>query len=787
MNYKYLIYTTALLSINVSSANAQTDIPQNIQQGIGNFETVMAKKVSMADALIVEATQSTKNNDFLLASRQYLQALNLLEESKSNSPFVKSKLESVLGLLDQVYNFYAEEQIKKAKFLAKKNDLPQAEQLCTEIKLITKNKKLLKEVSELEVTIAHNARASIETLEDNYKNELYEIDILNRRGKALFKNAQYTRALEAFEGVIVKDPYNVVAISSIRKIYNITAEIGALRTQATRNERIAETIWKTVSPLKTVSSYDANEGDSTLKVDETFTIKEKLETIKFPHIEYDELSITAVVKDLKRRSKQLDLIDHTGVNMFLRLASDIVAPSSKDDQENDDLGDDDFDDDDFGDDDFGSDDEESIDNVPTVSMVVEDISLIDVIKFVCQTANLKYRIEKYAVVIADKSVPFEELETRIYPVSQDAELDDDVKTYFEDLGVDFNIVGSNIVLDININRLIATNTPENLSKVESIMSELNVGNPMVVIEAKFVEVAQNDFEQLTVNPNLTINKSGGEHVRTVSPDFSIAGSNSHDDLLLTDRQRDVTTGVSKWEWDNNDGKGGSDLDLLVKAVERMESANFLSTPRVVTLSGQEAEIKVVDEIYYPENYSEAQSTNGSRSIKDDVITIKPGSLISPFPEFGEATEEGIIFTVTPEVDLETGVITLQMNPTFTKKIGEDNYPDIGTYFSGNTGGNLGINYDRKFPIMRKREVSTTVSIFDGGTIILGGAIEDDYEELEDKTPFLSDLPIIGSMFTHKYKRSLKKNLLIFVTARLINPDGSLFNEPIAQGLPRQRR
>ena len=423
-------------------------------------------------------------------------------------------------------------------------------------------------------------------------------------------------------------------------------------------------------------------------------------------------------------------------------------------------------------------------------MVVDDISLLDVIKFVCQTANLKYRIEKYAVVIAQKSVPFEELETRIYPVSQDAELDDDVKTYFTELGVNFDIKGSNIVFDSKISRLIATNTPENLAKVEAIMSELNVGNPMVVIETKFVEINQNDLDQLTIAPRIINLDGDGTTDATFKSSYDRTGSRDGA------KKSDGTSDIQSVTYSEVDGKGNYDWDVMIKAVDRMESTNFLSTPRIVTLSGQEAEIKVVNKIYYPEDYSEASATDGSTESNDstdtsagvvNTVSYTPGNVVGPFPQFGDVTEEGIIFTVTPEVDLETGVITLQMSPTFTKKIGEDNYSDVIGYYSGKLMADLGVAVDRKFPIMRKRSVTTTVSIYDGGSIVLGGSLVDATEEVVDKTPILSDLPLIGASFTHKYTKSNKKNLLIFLNAHLINPDGSLFNEPTPKGLPVQRR
>jgi general secretion pathway protein D len=69
-------------------------------------------------------------------------------------------------------------------------------------------------------------------------------------------------------------------------------------------------------------------------------------------------------------------------------------------------------------------------------------------------------------------------------------------------------------------------------------------------------------------------------------------------------------------------------------------------------------------------------------------------------------------------------------------------------------------------------VETKVQVIDGQTVLLGGFIRDDYEEIEDKVPLLGDLPLIGRVFRSKAERSIKRNLMIFITARIINADGT---------------
>ena len=72
-----------------------------------------------------------------------------------------------------------------------------------------------------------------------------------------------------------------------------------------------------------------------------------------------------------------------------------------------------------------------------------------------------------------------------------------------------------------------------------------------------------------------------------------------------------------------------------------------------------------------------------------------------------------------------------------------------------------------------RKVTTSVSVWDGQTVIIGGLVREDVQTVNDKVPGLGDLPIIGRMFRSNVDQHSKRNLVMFVTARLVNPAGDL--------------
>ncbi|MEY2440490.1 MAG: ral secretion pathway protein, partial [Verrucomicrobiota bacterium] len=80
------------------------------------------------------------------------------------------------------------------------------------------------------------------------------------------------------------------------------------------------------------------------------------------------------------------------------------------------------------------------------------------------------------------------------------------------------------------------------------------------------------------------------------------------------------------------------------------------------------------------------------------------------------------------------------------------------------------------PIFSARKVTTSVSVWDGQTVVLGGLIREDVQKTEDKTPIIGDIPLVGRLFRTNVDQHIKRNLIIFVTARLVNPGGQPLNQ-----------
>jgi general secretion pathway protein D len=115
---------------------------------------------------------------------------------------------------------------------------------------------------------------------------------------------------------------------------------------------------------------------------------------------------------------------------------------------------------------------------------------------------------------------------------------------------------------------------------------------------------------------------------------------------------------------------------------------------------------------------------------------------------------------------EDGTIDLRLLPEVTEFEGFINYgspiENQGVVVTQNV-----INY----PVFSQRKVETSVILNDGQTVALGGLIREDVQKVTDKTPILGDIPLAGALFRSQADKHIKRNLIIFVTANLLDPAG----------------
>jgi general secretion pathway protein D len=197
------------------------------------------------------------------------------------------------------------------------------------------------------------------------------------------------------------------------------------------------------------------------------------------------------------------------------------------------------------------------------------------------------------------------------------------------------------------------------------------------------------------------------------------------------------------------------VHMMLHALDRCETSEVLSAPKVIAKSGNEAIIRMVQEYYFPESWTEAELV-----IANGGIHYTP-----PTPEFGEPTDIGIRFTVTPEVSPDYHTIKLALNPQVLAHTGWSRY-DLFYRFGSNTGTSLVM-----MPEITRRDIIANVKVYDGDTLVLGGMLTENAKGSDDSYPGTANVPLAGWLGRMQTSDKDKTNLMIFVTARIVNPDG----------------
>ena len=812
LRFKKIHIACAMLLIVLSAPRlyAESEVVTKIKTDIGKRTAYRQQYEAKANLLFGQGNKLYSKNKFSEAIEKYLEAAGMYRKCASyDTDFVKQRVKNCQEQIYQSYFHWASSIAENAARLSESHKFDDAIKLCKKaIKIYppckTQMEDRIKQYEKQKSQLAYANRISPEKVIPDKDNRDYQIAVLIRQGDELVKGGRLKEGRNKYEQVVIIDPYNSRAIERIRSVNIKIDEFARKKMFATFKNRMDEAVWKGViarmpdqldgekdviqNPVRKITAQDA--------------IRQKLNNIIIPKITFDEVTVPTAIKYLKETSKQLDP-EGNGINIFLRLtvgldvakaseasAADTAAANNTPGGLPEDTG--------AGpggviDDGAGAAPAAQPAAAPaatetaaerTITMAISNKSLYEAIKLICQAAGLKFRIEKYAVVIADRQVPLDELETHIYPVEKDA-IDsvggDDanaVRIYFEERGINFPM-GSRIVFDSGISRLIATNTPDNLRKIEEIIQdELNSVDPQVEIQVKFVEISQNDAMELGFQYTFARQQNAkGSRKWQFEPSENVTrtGLSGRTDNVLTylGPMKDGTLDNDGWQY-----------AFSVNALDQIDSTDILSSPRIVTMNGQQASIRMITERYFPDEWGEAtfatttsSTTSGSSTTSSTFTTY-----VSGLPEFADAEEEGITLVVTPEVDADRRTISLTLNPRISLQTGWTDYSYQVTINENDTP----VTYTQtlKKAEIAERIVSTKVSVLDGETIVLGGIISDVLTERYDKVPVLGELPLVGRLFQSRGLQATKTNLLIFLTCRLIKPDGSLLNpDTIVRGKP----
>ena len=633
-------------------------------------------------------------------------------------------------------------------------------------------------------------------------------DVNNRLSEAngFFDSGRYDLAFKRCEQALNIDKYNIAARRLMEQINLARQQYAEAAYNDSRGDLLAKVSKAWELPVKKFT----NEATSIIEQPEinvrsTQAITDKIDSIKIPRIDFTDSSIREALDFIKKRARDLDDseqdVGKKGVNIVLKLPPDADASAYP------------------------------------ITLALDDVPLRAALEYVSQAANLKIKIEPYAVVVVPQTENTDVLITKEYKVppsfiqalpgaSTGAVLEgvaagsqsvvaarSRALEYLEAQGVTFP-TGASANFIATTSRLIVKNTQTNLELVDALVeTSLTAPPTQIEIEAKFLEVSQNNLNELGFDWLLgQFSLAGGSGIysgggtegfgRTINPagypllnpGGTPVGATSSTSGPITAGNRSGSTAISVNAIDalllgSPIGQGAGVLSVagvftnpqfqvVLRALNQKKGVDLISAPKVTTQSARKATIEIVREFLYPTQFTapEASASAGSQ-FTPSVPTAPSGWTMKP---------TGITLEVVPTLGPDNYTIELELAPRVIEFDGFINYGSpINATVQAQGIYSLVAPTSKTFeatanainqPVFSVREVTTQVSVYDGQTVVMGGLMREDVQKVEDKVPLLGDIPLAGRLFRSSADQHTKRNLIMFVTAGLLDPAG----QPVVQ-------
>lgn len=281
-------------------------------------------------------------------------------------------------------------------------------------------------------------------------------------------------------------------------------------------------------------------------------------------------------------------------------------------------------------------------------------------------------------------------------------------------------IRTNIQSDEATNAIIVTASPDEMRNIKSVIRQLDIRRAQVLIESIIAEVSYNQSKDVGVG----LVSDGGDNDNSDAPYAlsNLAGIGG----LLTGAS---APGGGLTLAAGSESSSGNRFALILRALASNAATNILSTPSIVTLDNEEAEILIGDEI--PVLTGSFTSTGSNSSATNPFQTI-------------ERKDVGISLKVKPQIN-EGSTIRLDLEQ------------EISSLTETTEAG----------PVTNKRTIKTSVLVENDEILVLGGLVQDRVLDSFDRVPVLGDIPLLGRLFQSQSSSKVKQNLMVFMRPSIL--------------------
>jgi general secretion pathway protein D len=375
--------------------------------------------------------------------------------------------------------------------------------------------------------------------------------------------------------------------------------------------------------------------------------------------------------------------------------------------------------------------------------------------------------------------------------------------------------GARAVFNAATNSLQVTNTPAAHDVISQIVETIGQQEPvMIAVRVTMIKAEQTVLKELGVDwllDEFNVNGeklvlsggtqgSGGDLSDIATTDGNpITAGNRSGQGAISGNSIDSVLGYQRPSQGNlrapgafqvNGELGSAQVSALFRTLDQKKGVDLMVNPSTVTRSGQASSIKILREFIYPTEYEppELPDTIGSVTTVvlvdgvpveeytegPDYVPVTPAT-----PTSFEMKEVGVSLDVLPTADAKKQFVDLTINPSIVDFDGFINYGSPIIAIDPNLIGSQTFEVTPNailMPVFSAQRASTSLTIADGSTVVIGGLLQNSVQNVEDKTPILGDLPIVGRLFQSNALQTTKTAIIFLVKVQLMDPTGRLYKD-----------
>ncbi|MBE6380301.1 MAG: hypothetical protein E7047_05175 [Lentisphaerae bacterium] len=736
-------------------------------------------------------------------AENYKKAIAQLESlvkklQETSGEMAREKAAVISGNIQRIKSVWSSEVMQEAQQYAKDKKYREALAAAQTAKSITPDQQYISNfITECEKYISAGTfreDTSLKKVDDKYEERQKQLDIELREAKILFRNKRYEAVCAKLERVLLIDPFNVDAVELLALTYDRLYQIGVDRSLESIAIENARNSWEWSEPVTAVQRDETTSEEAQVRKPADNTLQARLDNIIFPTVPLENSTVDAIITYLNMESRR---IDGQGVTIVSRLS----------DQER---------------------------NRVISFNIPGKMPLSDILRYLSLKTGIPYSLQGDTVVFGDtnnmvterfhvRSNIINEITQAENQIATDSgmkgpeeggggddapedegnppTLDDIIpeegnagagagaganamgeiteattagtqmdaktrnaklKTYFSERMIPFEN-GASIQYSPRSEQLIVRNTPENLRRMDALLRQMDaLEHPMIMIEAKLIELTDTNLNELGFEWMFSAKPASGKGWNMGTVDPTRHGNNGEMFRVLNNLKILPNFGEKIF---GSDVK--VDLSLSINAVAQNRRAEVLASPRILSVSDpkEPAMIKMTEKTYFITEWEQPD-------VETDGFNI---TLDSTDPDWDDAQDLGVTFKVTPKVMSDNYTISLKnINPIFLSHVADYHYIvsyEAGVYENGTMTPMMTQTFDLRMPEIARREMTTSITLYDGETVLIGGMADNESVARDDKWPILGDIPLLGRFFQDQQTNVTNRTMLIFITARLVNSNG----------------